>query len=251
MRRFFSAGALAASFLVAPAFAKETIEVLADQWCPVSCEPTSTTPGYMIDILQEAFPEPTFEVRYRTASWSRALAEVRSGRSQAVVGAMRGDAPDFVFPKQEEGLSETCFYTGQNSEWGYHGIQSLNSIRIGVSKGYSYSADIDAYIKSNTDNLKKIDFVTGDNPLESSLSKIDAKRIDAFLEDSFVIRYRSHSHEIKTQLRNAGCIELKPLYVAFSPKLKNSDLLAKRLSNKMQDLKKSGKLSAIMKRYGL
>ena len=80
----------------APSNPRQRVVIAADPWCPHNCEAGSEHEGYMIDIAREAFGLAGIDVEYVNMSWARALQQARDGYIDAVVGALPGDAPDFV-----------------------------------------------------------------------------------------------------------------------------------------------------------
>jgi len=53
--------------------------VLSDPWCPYNCQPDSDKPGYVVEMLREIFPPPTWQLKYQIVPWDRALQQVREG----------------------------------------------------------------------------------------------------------------------------------------------------------------------------
>lgn len=230
----------------------DTVTLRADVWCPYNCEPKTDAPGYMIEIAKAALEPAGHQVEYGTLNWARAITETRDGKFTGIVGAAKNDAPDFVFPANVLGVSRNCFFTKPDSTWTYTNVEALKSSTIGVAKDYAYEDSIDAYVKENAKDPKRIDFVSGDNPLELNIKKVTAGRIAAFLEDESVLR--SHLFRAKlpeSTVRNAGCVKEANLYIAFGPKGAKSAELAKLLSDKVEQMRKDGSLKTLLTKYGL
>ena len=79
--------------------AAETLSIRADAWPPYNAEPKSIKPGYMINVLLEIFMPQGYALDYQQLSWTESLDAVRKGEFNAVIGATKDDAPDFVFPR--------------------------------------------------------------------------------------------------------------------------------------------------------
>jgi len=89
----------------------ETITIVADEWCPYNCEENSDLPGFLIEIARLVFSAHGHSVRYIVMPWKRAVYEVEQGRFNAIAGALKNDAPGFVFPETENGFSQNGFFT--------------------------------------------------------------------------------------------------------------------------------------------
>jgi polar amino acid transport system substrate-binding protein len=81
-----------------PGFA-DTLTLKADFWMPYSGDGKTDT-GYMLDIAKAVFESKGHKIVYLMTPWEHALAEVRSGKCNAVIGAGRDDAPDLVYPEE-------------------------------------------------------------------------------------------------------------------------------------------------------
>ena len=125
----------------------DTIYMYADDWCPYNCTPESEKPGFVIEIGRAIFEEYGHSVVYRRVPWERAIVMARKGDIHAIVGADQIEAPDFIFPENEQGVMEYRFYTQKNNPWVYSGLSSLGSQQLGVINGYSYSTELDKYIE--------------------------------------------------------------------------------------------------------
>lgn len=231
----------------------DTVTLRADVWCPFNCEPADAQPGYMIEIAKLALEGAGHKVEYATLNWARAIAETRQGAFVGIVGAAKTDAPDFVFPDTAVGSSNNCFFTKPDSKWEYKGIATIPEGAVGVIKDYSYSDEFDEYVKANAKDPKKIDVVSGDNPLELNLKKLQAGRIAAFLEDVSVVKSFLFKKKEEKLLKQAGCINDADtgLYVAFAPKHPKAKEFAKLVSDKVDSMRKDGSLKALLQKYGL
>jgi len=239
-------------FTNAPALVAKEIRVLADPWCPYTCTPGSDKEGVIIDMMREAFKGTKHSVKYVERPWTRAIEEARSGKAEAIAGAYLSDAPGFVAPDVSQGYSTSCFYTQNSSNWKYSGnTKSLENLKVGVIEGYAYDDILDPYIASNKSNRKRIDVVSGVDTMTKLIKKLDAGRIDTFVDDTPVVEYNLAEMGGKISFRNAGCTKSQRLFALFSPKNPNSRAFAKILSDGMLKLYSTKKIHEIYSRYGL
>jgi polar amino acid transport system substrate-binding protein len=230
----------------------EKIVIAADTWCPVNCSASDKELGYMIDIAQHVFKKHGIEVEYRIMPWARAIIEAEKGQVDAVVGAFKADAPGFVFPQEELGLISNSFFSANDMNWHYQGIDSLSSILLGVIKGYDYGKKLSEYIQLNA-NSGRIFVLTGDSDvLSRAVNMLLANRIDVLVESDIVFWYRANQLGLSEQLKYVGqASEPMKAYIAFSPGNKNSFDYAKILSDGIFAMRSTGDLEKILLKYGL
>ncbi|MEH6355467.1 MAG: transporter substrate-binding domain-containing protein [Marinobacter sp.] len=229
----------------------QNIVLAADPWCPHNCVAGSAREGYMVDIARQAFALRGIEVNYVNMSWARALQEARSNHIDGVIGAFKGDAKDFVFPQESLGLSKTEFFTHQNSEWKYAGLDSLKNLRLLTITNYFYAPDINAYINKNRQNQNRILELSGEKPLPQALALIQQQRAHLLLEDSQVMAWTLRRQQNPPALRSAGKVYCAPIYAAFAPSNPHAKELARILSDGVRYLRATGELTRIYKSYGL
>lgn len=232
----------------------ETLVLAADLWCPYNCEPGSEKPGFMVEIARQVFVRHDIAVDYRLMPWSRAVQSTREGEFHAVIGATLNDAPGFVFPELEQGRMRTALWAVPATQWRYESMSSLKDVVLGVSAGYSYGSVIDAYIADPL-NSNYIHVLFGTDPLAQGLKMLSAGRIDVMVEDESVFRYYIEQRAGGDPYTNVGVIDNPAtdtnVYIAFSPARAESSRLADLLSRGIPELRASGELAVILKRYGL
>ena len=229
----------------------DQITLASDDWCPINCVPGSENQGFMVDIATIVFKKAGHTVVYKKVPWERALAQTRKGKYSAVIGAYHGDAPDFIFPKNEQGMIGNAFFTAKSNSWRYKGISSLNNLKLGVIKGYDYGEDINKYIKDNPKS-PAVQLAFGDTPLELNIKKLMKSRIDVLLESEYVFNYKINQMGLKDKIKFAGILAAPDkAFIAFSPVNKMSKEYAEILSSGMDSIRNSGELKKILAKYGL
>lgn len=229
----------------------EKLIIAADPWCPFNCQSSSELPGFMVEVAQRIFAEHGHEVQYVEMNWARAIQEGRKGHINAIIGAFRGDAPDFVFPEQELALLGNTFFVHIDSEWRYTGLDSLKTVQLGAISGYDYGDELRGYIQES--GSARITLLGGsDHPLKRGIQMLERQRIDVLVEADPVFWYIANRQGLKHHFKVAGRgSEQMKSYLAFSPALDSSRLYAKLLSDGISRLRASGELSDILLKYGL
>ena len=206
----------------------------------------------MVHMARVIFSKAGHSVDYKVMPWNRTLTEVRAGNIDGAIGASIGDCPDCVFPKHEQGMISVEMFTKKPDTWRYTGLSSLKGRSLAVIADYSYSNDLDRYIKRYKHNRDKIQMVFGNDPLEKIIKRLSNNREDVILETGEVFWYTANKLNMKDQFSAAGlAFEKEAIYIAFSPEKKITQEYANILSNGMKGLRSSGELKKILKLYGL
>lgn len=232
----------------------ETITIRADTWPPFNGDPKDAKVGYMIEVLQEIYAPLDDKIDYQLMSWDDSLASVRNGKFNAVVGASKDDAPDFVFPREAFGSSKNTFFALNKSPWVYDGIPSLAKIRLGVIEDYAYSDELDNYIKTNkTNKTGKVVVSRGEEALALLINKLQSGKVDVVVEDASVMLFALMKLGIPPgQIKAVGFPnDSQDIFVAFSPLIPASKKHAQQFDEGIRKLRASGKLKQILSRYNL
>ncbi len=238
---------LTAWLTFAPPVQAETITLVSDPWCPFACEAGGAKPGYLIEIAQAALSPLGYQVGYQNLPFLRAEKYVSRGDANALVGVIRSPKRlDWHYPALAMGDGRVCYYTRADSNWRYKGPKSLSGQTVATIKGYYYSDEIQAGLK-----FAESEAVSAEMALDHNLQKLAQNRVSTVVEFSAVMEYKMANNSTD-KLRLAGCeAAAAPIYIAFSPAMANSADLAKKLSDGVAALRKSGKLKAILAGYGL
>lgn len=229
----------------------DTVTILSDEWYPINGNPASSHPGYMIEVAQTILTAHGHTLDYRLAPWKRSILEVRQGHADCIIGAYKSDAPDFIFPINAWGKAEFNFYTDIGSSWTYQGLSTLESIRLGVISGYSYSTELDRYIERNR-NHSNVQITTGEHALEQNIRKLLAKRIDSIISFEPVMKTKLAQLKVSDKIKTSGTLEFSQLmYIGCSPNKASSQHYVQLFSDGIIKMRKNGELGKIMKRYGL
>jgi polar amino acid transport system substrate-binding protein len=230
----------------------ETITLVADEWCPYNCAIDSDAPGIMVEIAKKAFEPEGITVDYKIIPWARAIETVRSGQYNALLGAAYGDAEGFIFPTTPQAMMRNSFYVKKGNSWSFKTMESLNTISLGVIASYSYGDEIDAYIARYSDTMPRIQIVTGEDAAQRNIDKLNAGRVDALIEASYVMEYHLKQRGMSDTIITAGMLPASMqdrLFIAFSPSHKDSKRYVAILNKAMERMKRTGELEAITRRY--
>ncbi|MEC5386475.1 transporter substrate-binding domain-containing protein [Uliginosibacterium sp. H3] len=240
--------ALSLLTLASSASHAETVSVVSpDYWCPYSCKAGSPREGYIVDVLRQILERHGHVLRYENENYARALQEARQGRYTLITTVYPEEAPGFSFTHEPIARASYCFYTRVGNPWRYTGPASLEHVRIGVIKGYSYGPQLNKLIQGKPDSF---DLQTGDALTSRLAAMVFMSRLDGFIEDDNVVRHLLATQP-QIQLKESGCFAQDFTYVAVSPRFGNSRELAELIDKELRSLRKSGQLKEILSRYGL
>lgn len=241
-----------AAIATAKANPARTIVIAADPWCPHNCDADSDVEGYMVDIAREILEAEGYNVEYVNLSWARALQLTREGHMDAVVGAFVTDAPDFVFPDVPLGRSQMTFFTHAENDWNYQGPDSLKDQTLLAINGYSYTEELDQYIREYRGSQGRVWILSGPAPLDRAIQLLNQRRTDVLVEDHDVMAWALKDSMAGTSNpREAGQLNETEVYIAFSPAKPDAKELARVLTEGTHRLRKNGRIDQIMKKYGL
>lgn len=230
----------------------ETLVFAADYWMPFTGEPNSEEEGFLVELAREIFKGTGIEVQYKLLPWARAIREGELGRIDGLLGAAKGDAPEYLFPEISQGELRNDIISLKPFD--YHGLSSLKGKRLGVMQGYTYGElktgeNLDHYIEAGKD----IEIIGGEVPLETAIKMLVSGRIDLFIDHPAPVRKAIQN--LGLEFNQFSIIEsvTKPqeLFIAVSPKHSESLKLIGLISEGTKKLKDSGELDKLQKKYGL
>jgi polar amino acid transport system substrate-binding protein len=224
----------------------------SDPWPPYAGYAGDEQEGYIVDLLREIFQSEGYQIRYINAPWSRCIQETRNGVYTGLAGADVDEVTDFVFPKNTIGITQPTFFTLKTNGWTFSQIDSLQKIKLGAIQDYTYSKNVDEYIKQ-FQSSNQVLLVRGVDPLNRLVESLLAGRIDAFIENGPVVYATIKKMGLDPALfRQAGQPELGVrLFVAFSPNIDNAKHLTNIFDEGISELRNSGRLDQITSQYGI
>ena len=194
---------------------------------------------------------PNASSRFKIGSAKAALSGSGSTTTIAKSALPNAEKPSAAKPTAP-GVSRMCFYVAPGSQWRYRGLESLAGVRLGSINSYSYGQELDTYIRIQRDDPARVQVVSGDQALDMNVEKVVLGRIDATIENAWVMdAYLANSGQ-RGKLVKAGCRTPDvPIYLAFSPALEASVHHAAVFEAGLKRLRESGRMNALLQRYGL
>ncbi len=251
MKKFYKFLILTLSFtnLVA---AEKTIKIKSDPWCPFACDTTNPNrPGVVVEVAKAIFEKEGYKVDYQVMNYARAITETRAGLNDAVAGCAKEDAPDFIFPTKSVAKTVYKYLSLKDSKMNVKNLDSLKGIKVGSINGYTYDQISTEAIANKHPSFMVI---SGEDGMSQIFKMLKNKRIDAIVEsEDVLLNYIAENKLDKNEFKFVGMMKQAPqdISLCFSPKNKESKILATKLVKGMDDLKKSGELKKILEKYSM
>lgn len=231
----------------------DTIRIRADEWLPYNGRSTLRPPGYMIEMASAIAEAAGHRVDYRHIPWDDALAGVKDGSFDCVVGATVEEAPGFSMPTQPWGLSQSVAYTRSDSTLSVKTEEDVKALRLAVLPDYSYGDVLDAWIAgegAGSDRLVTVD--TGVRASRAVLSYLIAGKVDVVIDDRNVILNTLRDEGLEGRVVERLAVgPADPVYIACTPADPRGAAYAALFEEGTRVLRESGKLAEILGRYGL
>lgn len=228
----------------------DVIEIAAIDWCPQLC-PGQQKPGYIRELVEQAYVSSGYKLSINTYPWSRALNMVRKGEVDAVLSPAKAEAPDLLYPDREVGIQRMCFFTLATSLWEFSGVNSLTGLQFGVAADTSLE-ELNEYAALNPQQFQFQPY--HERYILQQAEKLKRGRIDAFLFTYNSTRYALQQIKQWSEFRSAGCVSSAKVYIAFTPH-RDSDTKIRGMmaafNQGIRQLEIKGKPASILKEYGL
>lgn len=233
----------------------ETIRFATIEYCPFTCNPSKAggKEGFMTDVVREAFDGAGYTLEIHSLPYARAVKSVRAGNFDGIIVAGKDYAPDLVYPDQPTVVQRVAFLVNKGEPWRYTGVDSLTNVKVGIVKGFHYvDPDLIAYLAEQQDNDSRVHVVHGESTTARGLRMLQSNRITTFLEGEYSALYELNRMGISDTMVIAGHTnEAFEDYTGFSPQNPNATRYAQILSDTLTEMKQSGELAEILKRYGI
>lgn len=229
-----------------------TVTLRADVWCPYNCDPRSSSPGFMVEVADAAFKMKGDAVEYLLMDWTRAVADVESGKYDGLIATTTAITPDFIFPKQELALATQYFWTKKASSWVFTDISSLENMQLVIMDSYSYGPPLDDYIAKHKKDSKKIKIMSGNDGRAEAANYVLSADNAVFIEEAYVMKdflVRSRLLEYFNQVESK--IPPTKMYIAFTSKIPQAQAYADILDAGITTLKQNGQWERLLDKYGI
>ncbi|WP_390617606.1 hypothetical protein [Maricurvus nonylphenolicus] len=251
--RLSSVALIISTVLSANTVQAETITVAVNEYCPITCIINQAKPGGLaVDVMEIAFPSPTYTLLYEEMPFMRGLQQTQEGTTTAM--ATEEEDPNFnlVYPKHFRIHSKACTYTLPNSTWRYNpdDLSSLDEVKIGMVRYYN-SQKIEKKLEELGDQVLYL--APGASSIElRMLQMILSGRIDTSFLPNLAADYLIKKNNWQDRLRKSGCGNtLYSETVVFSPSHPKAQFYVDQLDKTYLELVQSGRYAELLEKYGI
>lgn len=202
--------------------------------------------GMMIDLINESASLANIAVSYNISNWARALKEVQSGRTDAIIPTMYSkDREEYlIYPEQELFTLDMMFFKHRDTAIMFDGnYGSLTKYTIGKLRNARVSPEFDQAIESGLLDVDERSSVT------TLMRAVARKRIDLVAIDyptgMWMLENQNFSNDVKVLNHSLGQVAT---YLAFSKKRVKENIVV-RLNSAMKTLVQNGRRQEILRSY--
>jgi len=201
--------------------------------------------GTDVDFIQEVWRRLSLRPVFRELPWSRALAEVKSGKVDAIFSLVKTPEREqfLFFPEEYLSFEQFIFLARRDNPITISTPSDFKGKRVGVCTGYSYDPFFDA--DASFDREEALND-------EQQLRKLAGGRMELAIMNRQVFHYTAR------RLGMTGLFQVMPyelegkhyMYVAFSrARGLSGQTLADQFSLTLKALQREGVLQEILKKY--
>lgn len=201
--------------------------------------------GVVSNIVQTAFSDAKYSVKFTFVPWARALRNVEAGTADGLLGAYKTDErTKTMFYSSPIFFAEEVFYQrSDRPKISFKTMKDLESYKIGVLNGASHSQEFDS-----SDFLKKN--LTSD--IKYLIDMLLHQRVDLIIQSKLVVLdyINTHHDEDRNKISQVEPIVAKrALYITIKKSKENGLKIIEDFNESLNMLTRSGKTRSILEDY--
>ena len=216
------------------------IRIATGEYIPF-CSSSSKHKGFASHVVSEAFARQGYKVEYNFLPWKRAILQAKNNDYDATSWWVYTDerAEDFLFSDK---LLETATYffylKTQTPNFNWAEFDDLTGYRIGITRGYHYSDEFQAYRKAGKASFEVV------NEDEQNFKRLLYKRIDLFPVNVVVglelLRARFAPHVMPQVAFHPNPVTSKSGFLMFPKKGGRSEELQANFNAGLKSIREDG-----------
>lgn len=227
-------------------WAQAPIQLVADDWCPFTCQPHLDKPGFMVEAAIQSFAAVGIKSQYQVTGWRRALRNVAVGKMDVLLGADASMAKKLYLDDQFTVRDETLFLALKDANIPLDADINLRDYQIGIISEYTYTdSEIWAKAIESHPNQVKLSSSDGERRL---IDLLLSGRVDIALVNRHVAAHvldDLDTHGLVAAHRS-GMVSI--LYMGFTKNTKGKRLRA-AFQRGFAIIKTNGELEKLYRRY--
>jgi polar amino acid transport system substrate-binding protein len=230
--------------------AEKQFVIVGDSYPPYSYIENNEFKGTDVDIIKAVFERLKIKPLFKFRPWARAIAEVKSGRSDAIYSLFRTKEREayLTYPVMPLSYEKNILVVNDDSDKTAKSLEDIKGWRIGVVTENSYGKSFDEY-----KDVYRVESISN----ELLVLQLDAKkRFDAIIINELLFDTIVNRFVAKGEIKNPAFRKLEyvpnnaPLYMGFSKKsLSEHKDIVERFSDALFALNNEGVVDKIMNQY--
>jgi len=229
-----------------------TITIVSTVNCPYTCADDAADKGFLVDMVSYVFEKSGYDVVYTTlASHKEALAAVKEGKFNLMIGADSKKDKGLIYMKKPLGYTYNVIAVPKYSKWKYTSVKSFDKLRLAAIQELDYDQEIGEYIRKYKYDSAKVQMKSGHLARKQNLKGLRFEKVDALIDDRVALRYFYFKIKKPFAFKIAHTAQSNPIEIAFSPRTYRSKKYKELLYKGLRRLERSQTLKEIMQVYGL
>ncbi len=217
-------------------------KIVYEEYPPFEFKENGVMKGLDIEILSAVAKKGNFTIEFVEVPWARALVMAEKGDCDGIISLFKTEERSkfLSYPTEGLGFEANVIFASANFKGDIKVVNELKGLTIGTVTEYSYGKDFDeykGYVKEESKDQ------------ETMFKKLANNRVNLIITNELVGFYMLKSMNITNARKLSYVADNQPLYIGISKKSPNSAELYTLINNGLNDLKKSGELEKIRKKY--
>ena len=242
--------------LLTPDIKSDTINVkfVGNNWCPQHCIDNKTSPGYLVEIAQEALRASNIESSMTFEPWLRAIVNVKNGTYDGLLTPAQSEEKDLLRHKISLAGQRFCFYTKKSNNITLNNLQDFNNKSIAFTKGNNLGSTFMNFIKDKKNSITLTQLVSNNSEFAPRVFRfLLARNVSAIaITEDFGNHYLGQNPDIKKLVEKKYCTKEEPLHIGLSPNnIHRSKVIATYIDIGLKKIKEDGTYDKILNKYFL
>lgn len=223
---------------------KTIILVGEDDWYPYSAYKDGKLQGLAVDVIEAAYAAVNVKVQFKAAPYARCMMLAESGQELGCFDSVKDSklVKTHLFHQEPIFKAEIGIYALADAKEPSIKVQDLNGKRVGVTRGYTYSDEIE----SNQSIWREVAPTDVSNLRKLLLNRSDYSLVYTRVVDYLVTKYPS---EFKDKIRQVGSLNQIDLYISFSKLHPEAKRFTNLLDAGLYKIKKNGVYAQIEQKW--
>lgn len=253
LRSLITITLLSVMSLTKPVYAQDKLVFASDDWCPYVCNNTKDKPGFIVELVRQAFAMHGIEVEYKSMPFHKAIAAASKGEIDGVLAiARRGNK--LMYPIQPQMYSQRKAYIRASDYWHYDTPNALEGRKLCIVLDYSMDSNTRRYFtRSYSTNPMGFIVEEGDDANITCMQKVARGEADVYIADENIVSAYLDDITEGEPLKAVDVLGERPspLFVAFSPKLQGASTYVEKMVSAIESVRAVGDSKDLAVKYEL